>query len=187
MDHKKLRKIRIKKDWTQGFASKQIGIQQSYLSKLENGQAIPSTEIIEAIAKAYSIDKNSFAADLTVETTHSNKPQPATSNLVPMGLAILGFLFIGTAWFGIYKSNYAYTYELAIQEQQTITAPMYFILDEYHGEKHQREFSDIQYTYHLIGERKIHPKQNRWIYYLGFIFTGMALISYFFPLGRMKI
>ena len=34
--NKVLRQLRLAKGWTQGHAAKEIGIQQSYLSKLEN-------------------------------------------------------------------------------------------------------------------------------------------------------
>lgn len=186
MDHKKLREIRTKKEWTQGFAAKQIGIQQSYLSKLENGQAIPSNEIIESIAKAYDIDRNLFAADLVPEFPQTESKPVHRTPFISIALLLIGLIFIGLAWFGIYKSNYAYTYELVIEDQEVISAPVYFILDEYQGEKFQKEFSEIKYTYQLIGERKINPKQNRWFYYFGFILLGIALVNYGLSTGRFK-
>ncbi len=36
-----LKRLRANKKWTQAYAAREIGIQQSYLSKLENGQFIP--------------------------------------------------------------------------------------------------------------------------------------------------
>ncbi len=55
-----LKRLRANKKWTQAYAAREIGIQQSYLSKLENGQFIPSTEVIEKLKLCYGegcIDK----------------------------------------------------------------------------------------------------------------------------------
>lgn len=51
-----LRGQREEKDWTQPTAAKEIGIEQSYLSKLETGKAYPSDEIFEKLQKAYGFD-----------------------------------------------------------------------------------------------------------------------------------
>ena len=48
-----LKQLRANKKWTQAFAAREIGIQQSYLSKLENGQFIPSAELIEKLEFCY--------------------------------------------------------------------------------------------------------------------------------------
>lgn len=37
-----LKRLRVNNNWTQAFAAREIGIQQSYLSKLESGQFTPS-------------------------------------------------------------------------------------------------------------------------------------------------
>lgn len=55
-----LKQLRANKKWTQAFAAREIGIQQSYLSKLENGQFIPSAKIIKKFELCYdktSLDK----------------------------------------------------------------------------------------------------------------------------------
>jgi transcriptional regulator with XRE-family HTH domain len=46
--------LREKQKWTQPQASEQIGIEQSYLSKLENGKSYPSEEIYNKLQNAYS-------------------------------------------------------------------------------------------------------------------------------------
>lgn len=55
--------------WTQPEAAKEIGIEQSYLSKLESGKSYPSEDIFSSLVKVYKLDlidlKNKlFAADL---------------------------------------------------------------------------------------------------------------------------
>lgn len=42
--------------WTQPEAAQQIGIEQSYLSKLESGKSFPSEDVFASIKAAYKID-----------------------------------------------------------------------------------------------------------------------------------
>ncbi|WND03378.1 helix-turn-helix transcriptional regulator [Temperatibacter marinus] len=51
-----LKKEREAREWTQPQAAEAIGIEQSYLSKLENGKAIPSTETFEQLMACYEFD-----------------------------------------------------------------------------------------------------------------------------------
>ncbi|MGI9325517.1 MAG: helix-turn-helix domain-containing protein [Pseudomonadales bacterium] len=52
----KLRTHREKRQWTQPKAAEVIGIEQSYLSKLENDHSIPSLEVFRRIVDAYETD-----------------------------------------------------------------------------------------------------------------------------------
>lgn len=54
----KLKLLRQEKGWNQPELAEQLGIEQSYLSKLENGKAIPSADTFQRILEAF---------DLTVE------------------------------------------------------------------------------------------------------------------------
>lgn len=49
----KLRKQREQRQWTQPQAAEAIGIEQSYLSKLENNHSVPSVEIFRRIVDTY--------------------------------------------------------------------------------------------------------------------------------------
>jgi len=49
----KLRQHREQRQWTQPRAAEAIGIEQSYLSKLENDHSVPSVEIFRRIVDAY--------------------------------------------------------------------------------------------------------------------------------------
>lgn len=51
-----LKKNREAKKWTQPEAASNIGIEQSYLSKLENNKAVPSADIFQRLMNAYSFD-----------------------------------------------------------------------------------------------------------------------------------
>ncbi|WP_395375010.1 helix-turn-helix domain-containing protein [Marinicella sp. W31] len=48
--------------WTQPEAANQAGIEQSYLSKLETGKAMPSEEIFSKLAAIYEIDTDEMTA-----------------------------------------------------------------------------------------------------------------------------
>lgn len=61
----KLKQLRQAKDWTQPEASGMIGIEQSYLSKLENGKSMPSNEVFEQLLKGYELTIHELIGDLT--------------------------------------------------------------------------------------------------------------------------
>jgi len=50
--------LRTDLNWTQPEAAAKIGIEQSYLSKLETGKSIPSDEIFIKLQEAYQFDVN---------------------------------------------------------------------------------------------------------------------------------
>lgn len=47
-------------EWTQPQAAKQIGIEQSYLSKLESGKSYPSEDVFLSLMEAYALDLSDF-------------------------------------------------------------------------------------------------------------------------------
>ncbi len=53
------------KKWTQPHAAEVIGIEQSYLSKIENNKAIPSAEIFDQLMVAYEFDINKIGAEIS--------------------------------------------------------------------------------------------------------------------------
>lgn len=76
-----LRLVRERREWTQPTAASKVGIEQSYLSKLETGKSYPSEEIFEKLTSAYQIDIDNLTAQVsdeeleklrTVRSVHSN-------------------------------------------------------------------------------------------------------------------
>lgn len=49
----KLKSLRTLRDWTQPQAAEAIGVEQSYLSKLENDHSVPSGDVFRRIAGAF--------------------------------------------------------------------------------------------------------------------------------------
>lgn len=125
----RIKQIRAEKNLTQPQLAEIIGIEQSYLSKLENDKSIPSAEIFQSLLKGLEmtaadflqgIDKDSMhkqlkhipevANHLTAQTTikvHSVKKWLYTSAI----LCILGLTLIVTGYRGLIFSNSVYQYE----------------------------------------------------------------------------
>lgn len=53
-DH--IRELRQDRRWTQPDAASRIGIEQSYLSKLESGRSYPSEEVFASLVEVYDLD-----------------------------------------------------------------------------------------------------------------------------------
>ena len=60
----KLRSLRSTSGWTQPEFAQKLGIEQSYLSKLENDRSIPSVEIFDKLCTAYEITPDDMTKDL---------------------------------------------------------------------------------------------------------------------------
>lgn len=67
----KLKELRQQKQLTQPELAQSIGIEQSYLSKLENDKAIPSSETLVQILAVFEISLEQYLADL--DATHIRK------------------------------------------------------------------------------------------------------------------
>lgn len=59
-----IRDLRNGLRWTQPEAASKIGIEQSYLSKLESGKSYPSEDVFSGLLAAYTIDLSEMSAQL---------------------------------------------------------------------------------------------------------------------------
>ncbi|MCR9271195.1 MAG: helix-turn-helix domain-containing protein [Hyphomonadaceae bacterium] len=59
-----IRDVRRQLNWTQPEAAREIGIEQSYLSKLESGKSYPSEDVFSSIIGRYSIDVSTLNQSL---------------------------------------------------------------------------------------------------------------------------
>ena len=71
----KLKQLRTDKNLTQPQLAEAIGIEQSYLSKLENDKSIPSAETFQAILKALAVDVGSMLDNIDKKLIHSQLRQ----------------------------------------------------------------------------------------------------------------
>jgi transcriptional regulator with XRE-family HTH domain len=60
----KVRQLRKDKDLTQPELAEAMGIEQSYLSKLENGKSLPSNDVLNRILDVFSIEVGDLVDDL---------------------------------------------------------------------------------------------------------------------------
>ena len=67
----RLKELRARQGWTQPQAAEAIGVEQSYLSKLENGHSTPSGDVLSRILSAYDVDVGGLLSGLD----HSAKAQ----------------------------------------------------------------------------------------------------------------
>ena len=78
----KLKALRQAKDWTQPEASEAIGIEQSYLSKLENDKSIPSDEVFDQLLKGYGVTIHDLIGNLSDAESAKLGDIPAVNNYV---------------------------------------------------------------------------------------------------------
>ncbi|ACV26911.1 helix-turn-helix domain-containing protein [Kangiella koreensis] len=68
----KLRSLRSTSSWTQPEFARKLGIEQSYLSKMENDKSIPSTEMFDKLCTAYEVTPDEMLKDLDREYIRQN-------------------------------------------------------------------------------------------------------------------
>ena len=79
----RIRQLRSDRNLTQPQLAQAIGIEQSYLSKLENDKSVPSADIFQAVLKAFSIDVGSFLEGVDQKIVHGDLRQiPEVANLL---------------------------------------------------------------------------------------------------------
>ena len=84
----KIKHIRTERNLTQPQLAEVIGIEQSYLSKLENDKSIPSADIFQAILKALAVDVGSFLEGIDEKIVHRQLRQiPEVANYLNAGVA----------------------------------------------------------------------------------------------------
>src|SRR5262245_11696517 len=72
---------RTEKSLTQAQLAQAIGIEQSYLSKLENDKSIPSADIFQAILRAFATDVGTFLEGIDDKIVHRELRQiPEVAN-----------------------------------------------------------------------------------------------------------
>jgi len=124
----KVRQLRAERNLTQPQLAQLIGIEQSYLSKLENDKSVPSADIFQAILKAFSIDVATFLEGVDEKQIYRDLRQvPEVSHhlnsvittrihsirtwLFASGIALALGLTLGVAgWRGLLFSNTQYNY-----------------------------------------------------------------------------
>jgi len=177
----KLLLLRKDKNWTQAVAAKNIAIQQSYLSKLENGHYQPSQEVIEKLCRAYHVKEKYLCVP-------SKKKHQKTFFLLL--ISIIGVVLIITGHFSLIFPQTYYTYKTQplVQVHKAQLSLDYHLSDSYQGDKYIQVFSGIKYEYTLIAEKEIDRLENRWLIIIGLVLLllPMSIFSFFLIKKRLS-
>ncbi len=77
----RIKQLRTQKNLTQPQLAQAIGIEQSYLSKLENDKSIPGADIFQSILRAFNIDVATFLEGVDDNIVHRELRQvPEVAN-----------------------------------------------------------------------------------------------------------
>lgn len=124
----KLKQVRAERGQTQPQFAEAIGIEQSYLSKLENDKSVPSAEMFSTIMSGLGMDPATFLKDLDKEALDNTlRHIPAVSQFTTQTVAVqvdhskrwmygsalawvLGFAMMLAANDGIFFPNKLYKY-----------------------------------------------------------------------------
>jgi len=164
----KLVQLRKAKGWTQANAANIIDIQQSYLSKLENGHYVPSSEVVDKLCFAYQIK----SSELLPEPNKNQKIHYIVSVLVTISIVL-----VVSGYLSLFFPQTYYTYKATpVQIVQSEDVMLNFHLtDEYQGEMFLQNISGVEYKFELLAQRKVSRKENRWLIALGILFFVVSV------------
>lgn len=60
----KVKQLRQERDWTQPDLAERLGIEQSWLSKIENNKSVPSSDLLNSIAEAFELPLDELLQEL---------------------------------------------------------------------------------------------------------------------------
>src|ERR1700674_2775672 len=81
----RLRTLRETKNFTQGEIEKRTGLLRTYVSRVENGHAVPSVETLEKFARALEVPIYQLFYDGEEPPTLPNIPKRQTANDIAWG------------------------------------------------------------------------------------------------------
>lgn len=85
----RIKQLRTERNLTQPQLAESIGIEQSYLSKLENDKSVPSADIFQAILKAFAMDVGAFLDGIDERIVHRELRQiPEVANHLNSAVAL---------------------------------------------------------------------------------------------------
>jgi len=168
----KLLQLRKNQGLTQAHAAKKIDIQQSYLSKLENGHYVPSPDVIVKLCIAYNVKSEELV------------PSPHKSSKLSMiagALSIFAVALILSGYFTLFFPQTYYTYKISPVEEVASSSFQLKaqVTDQYLGDMYVEKLSDINYKFELLSQREISRKENRWIIAIG-VLVLVVSVGYLF-------
>jgi transcriptional regulator with XRE-family HTH domain len=169
----KLIQLRKERGWTQAHAAQHIDIQQSYLSKLENGHFVPSDDVISKLCNAYNVKQE-------VLTQSKSKPKENV-NLTKRAsiLLTISFFLILAGQFSLFFSQTYYNYKAQPVDMNKKTSFVlnFHLTDQYLGEKYIETIEGNKYTFELVAQRDVPRKENGWLTAIGMLIM-LSTVSY---------
>jgi len=176
----RLVQLRKAHGWTQVYAAEVIDIQQSYLSKLENGHYVPSAEVLLKLCNAYNIKSDELLS------SNPKKVKPTIFISVFLTIAV-ALILIGQLALIFPQTYYNYKttpIELTAHPKVKLN---FHLTDKYLGEKYVKTIDDVDYTFELIAQRTISRKENRWLITFGILIISFTLSYLAWPLIKKYI
>jgi len=177
-------RLRKAKGWTQMEAAQHIQIQQSYLSKLENGHYVPSDEVITKLSAAYGVAPKELrpqelGAEQELGQTDKGKQKRKWQALLILCPFLGLFLIISGTNSLIFSTTY-YTYktEPISEVNQTELHFNYHLSDMYLGEKFISESSGVRYHFTLIATRDVDRQENKIQLIAGMLILFLSVAVY---------
>ncbi|MET0356724.1 MAG: helix-turn-helix transcriptional regulator [Cellvibrio sp.] len=145
----KIKQLRTDKNLTQPQLAEAIGIEQSYLSKLENDKSIPSADIFQSILKALAVNVAHFLEGIDQKIIHRDLRQiPEVANYLNAEVAqkihnikkwlycsaaacVIGLTLIFAGYKSLIFSNVKYEYESNLVLLSGETEESVFRFDRY--------------------------------------------------------
>ncbi|WP_226636484.1 helix-turn-helix domain-containing protein [Novosphingobium profundi] len=196
-----LKQKRAERGWTQPEAASQVKIEQSYLSKLENGKSIPSGDIYQRLAQVYGINPTDMVGvlfpaeldrlrdidtlrDLLLERSRRDVETPRRLLIAGLAALVLGGGFVGFSMTEPARSMLEYTYRsqgvIAADAPPDSEIPpgapgadeQTRFFTQMRGPMFTEKVPDGKRIWLLVGSNEIHqPPRYRWA-----LIPGFALI-----------
>ncbi|MCJ8319335.1 MAG: helix-turn-helix transcriptional regulator [Colwellia sp.] len=172
----KLLQLRKLRGWTQAHAAKNIDIQQSYLSKIENGHFTPSPEVMEKFCHAYNTSKEELLSAPDVTNKVGDKGNLTLSLFIGLFFTLAISLLLIAQLALIYPQTY-YNYKtIPLSSSHDKKYLLNFHLtDKYLGEQYIQKIDNVNYQFKLVAQREVSRKENRWLTAIGIFFMVLAL------------
>jgi transcriptional regulator with XRE-family HTH domain len=164
-----VRNARKLNDWTQAFAAREIGIQQSYLSKIENNQLVPSQDVLAKIQFAYGLSDSSFTPFFT------NTAKQFAVKKSYIFTFLIGFFIVTSGFLELFFHQTYYTYKAENLNKSNVVS--FHVTDQYQGESYNDVFAKIPYQYSLIGARNIPRAENNWLKAIGCLIVLLSVCA----------
>ncbi len=201
---KKLQELRVKAGYKQPEVAKMMGIEQSYLSKLENDRAIPSREMFEKIIHVFQLtpeklfdgidptilfrdfDHIPWIAEKLKDYEQKSLYHTIRWLILSSIISVIGSVILLSSVTGLIFNNKEYTYVGSYSYyDQTLKkgfGQISFQANNYLGHfVFFGEYGKPLFIYRYDNEQFYYRTENRWLTFVGSIFLiaglGFGLVS----------